>query len=335
MKKPLFLSSLVFLLAGLGTTPPPTPASTQAPLVVSQVPPDSTESAAPVEPAQTTIELLTAGEQPRQQLRFTPGVNTQQTTVMTMNMDMRGTIDGQVMPTMDLPPITMTVEADVTEINADGDIRVQMSYVDIDVASDKTAPQELVEVMRSQLEQLKDVEISYVITNQGTVQDVKVALPETIDPSLKQWMDQMLSSLEQLSAAPFPEEPVGVGAQWLVTSSVPGTGLPLDNVRILYELEDFQDGAVVLSMKMEQQADPETASELNLPGLPPNVDFDIKSFSMQTTGTMTANLNQIMPVSGVMSTLSNMEFAITDPNTDQETLVNMVSSIEMTIESPQ
>lgn len=330
MKKPLFLSSLVFLIAGWGTTPPPTPLKAETPFVVAQLSPDSTDNVAEVQEA---VELLDPGIQPRRQLRFTPAANTRQTTVLTMNMNMRGTVNGQVMPVMDFPAIEITMEAEVPKVDANGDSYINLSYSNIDLASGTTAPPEVVNAMRSQFKKIMEMKISYVIDNQGKTKDMNVVLPEDIDPNLQQFMEQLLKSLEQISVSPFPEEPVGIGAQWLVSSSIPHAGLPLNEVRVLYQLVNFQDDAIVLNVSLQQEPDPQSSGPLNLPGLPPDIDFNIQSFGIQSSGTMTMRLDQIMPLSGIMSTLATMEFTIKDPNSEQEMRMNTISSVEMTMES--
>ncbi|MEQ9548076.1 MAG: hypothetical protein RIM23_00405 [Coleofasciculus sp. G3-WIS-01] len=329
MKKPVVLSAVVLLIAGWGITPPSPSVNAQTPLVAPQTLPDATESAAE---AKSTIVLLYPGAQPRQILRFKPAANTKQTTVLTMNMDMTGTVDGQVMPNINMPAIQMSVESEVTQVEANGDAQIKVTYTEVDVVSDKTAPPELIRTLRAQLQQLKDVTITFVIDEQGITKDVNVSLPEDLDPNLEQLLQQMLSSLEQLSAVPFPEEAVGVGATWQVSSAVPVSELPLDQIQVLYEVEDIEDDQVTLKMSMQQQS--QESSQMDLPGAPPGVNFKVQSFATQSAGTMTIGFDRIMPLNGMMSTLSNMEFLVTAPESDQETLMRMSSSVQIMMDSP-
>ncbi|HBB32578.1 MAG TPA: hypothetical protein DDZ80_29205 [Cyanobacteria bacterium UBA8803] len=330
MKKPLFLSCSVLLIAGLGATSPSTPITIQTPLAISQLSQGSGNSTRAVQPK---IELLDAGAQPRQQLTFKPAANAKQTTLLTMEMDMVGTVDGQVMPTLDFPTVTMTLESQVTKVDANGDIHIELFYSDVAVASDTTAPPEVIETMRSQLQAITQMRMSYAIDNQGKTKNVKVVLPENLDPNIKPWIEQMLSSLEQLSGLPFPGEAVGVGAKWRLSSPLPDGGIPLNNLTVLYELVTIQDNSLDVKFTMEPQSTPQALSEFNLPGLPPGLDVDIKSFALQSTGTITLGLDRILPTSGTMSVGSTMEFAIKEPNSKAETLLNMRSSIKITMNS--
>ncbi|MEQ9672439.1 hypothetical protein [Coleofasciculus sp. G2-EDA-02] len=330
MKKPILLSAVVLLIAGWGITPPSPSVNAQTPLVTPQTLPEGSEPAAE---AKSTIVLLDPGAQPRRSLRFQPAPNTKQTTVLTMNMDMTGTVDGQMMPNINMPAIQMTIESEVTQVEANGDAQIKVAYTDVDVVSDTTAPPELIQTLRSQLQPLQDLTITFVIDQQGITKDVNVSVPEDLDPNLQQLLQQMLNSLEQLSATPFPETTVGVGATWQVSMAIPVPGLPLDQIQVLYEVESIEDDQVTLKMSMQQQSSPQEASQMNLPGAPPGVNFQVQSFSMQSAGTITIGFDQIMPLKGMMSTLSTMEFLVTEPESEQETLMRMSSSVQMTMDS--
>lgn len=327
MKKPLLLSAALLLTTGSEITPPSPSVNAQTPLI--ETIPEEVESATE---AKSSIVLLDPGIQPRQILRLKPAANSKQTTVLTMNMDMTGTVDNQVMPNVNMPPMQMTIESEVTQVEANGDAHIQVTYTDVDVVSDTTAPPELIQTLRSQLQQLQDVTIKFVMNQQGITKDVDVSLPEDLDPNLQQLLQQMLSSLEQLSAAPFPEAAVGVGATWQVSSAIPVPGLPLDQVQVLYEVEEIEPDQVTLKMSLQQQS--QESIPMNLPGTPPGVNFQIQSFGIQSAGTMTIGFNQIMPLSGMMSTLSNMELLVTEPESQQERLMRMTSSIQIEMDSP-
>jgi len=326
MKKPLLLSAALLLTTGSGITPPSPSVNAQTPLI--ETIPEEVESATE---AKSSIVLLDPGVQPRQILRLKPAVNSKQTTVLTMNMDMTGTVDNQVMPNVNMPPIQMTIESEVTQVEANGDAHIQVTYTDVDVVSDTTAPPELIQTLRSQVQQLKDVTIKFVMNQQGITQDVDVSLPEDLDPNLQQLLQQMLSSLEQLSTAPFPEAAVGEGATWQVSSAVPVSGLPLDQVQVLYEVEEIEPDQVTLKMSLQQQS--QESKPMNLPGTPPGVNFQIQSFGIQSAGTMTIGFNQIMPLSSMMSTLSTMELLVTEPKSQQEKRMRMTSSMQMEMDS--
>lgn len=328
MKKPLILSATLLLTTGWGITPPSPSVQAQTPLVQN-----ISESTDSVTEAQSTITLLDPGTQPRQVLQFRPVPNSKQTTVMTMNIDMRGTVNGQLMPNINMPAIKITVESEVTQVEANGDAHIRVGYTDINVVSDQNTPPELIEMLRSQMQQLKGLSITFVIDEQGISKDMNVSLPDNLDPNLQQFLQPMLNSLEQFSGTPFPEEPVGVGATWQLSLSVPMAGFPLQQLQILYEVEEIQDNQVTLKMSIQQDSNLQDLSQFKLPGAPPGVNVNIRALRMQSSGKMTIGLDRILPLAGRMSTLSNMDMVVTEPESQQETLMQMTSSVQMIIDS--
>ncbi|MEQ9368314.1 MAG: hypothetical protein RIG63_04680 [Coleofasciculus chthonoplastes F3-SA18-01] len=91
---------------------------------------------------------------------------------------------------------------------------------------------------------------------------------------------------------------------------------------------------IIVSSLTRIQINPPQPHQMNLPGTPPGVNFQIQSFAMQSAGTMTIGFDQIMPLSGMMSTLSNMEFLVTEPESKQEMLMRMSSSMQIEMDSP-
>ncbi|HBW87820.1 MAG TPA: hypothetical protein DEG17_02730 [Cyanobacteria bacterium UBA11149] len=330
MKKPLLLTSLLFLTTGLGVTSPTLTLKAETPAVIAQV---AQNSPPPANPAQSEIELIDPGIQPRQELRFIPAANTRQTTKITMKTKMAGSIDGQVMPAIDFPPVAMTMEAIVKEIDANGDTHIEVSYSQVEIAANSSFPANVIEAMRSQLEKVKGLKMSYTIDSQGKTKDLKVEFPDNIDPNIKQFLQPMLNSLEQLSASPMPSIPVGIGGKWRVTTPVPPVGLPIEQMDVFYELVSWENNVVTLKVSTDVQGDPNASHNFNFPGMPPGVEMNIKSMAIQSTGTLTGRLDRILPDIGNISVTSNMEFTIKDPKSNQESQINMKSSIDMTMES--
>ncbi len=330
MKKPLALSSLLLLITGFGVTSPTLTLKAETPAVISQI---SQATPNNPNPAQSGVELLNPGIEPRQQLRFTPAANTRQTTIMTMNMNMAATIDDQVMPAIDFPPVKMTLEAGVKQIDPNGDAHIELSYSKVEVASNTAFPANVLESIRSQLDKITGMKMSYILDSQGKAKDVNVVFPDDIDPNIKQFVQPMLNSLEQLSNSPFPQANVGVGAKWRVLSSVPPVGLPINQIDVLYEIVSLQNNTVTLKVSTDTKGEPKAVSGVNLPGLPPGMEVNIKSMAIQSNGTLTGRLDQIMPNIGNMSVISNMEFGIKDPKSNEEAMVNMKSSVNITMES--
>lgn len=325
MKRSLFVGCLVLLVAGCGQKLSSKSANADS---SSQAAPLSQESAKSASAAQNKVELLEAGTEPKQQLRFAPPANAKQTVQMTMKMDMAMSVAGQTQQTIATPPMQMTMEAQVTKVDANGDIYANFSYTDADVVTGTNTPPEVANAMRSQLKKLVGTSGSMVVDNQGNTKQAKVNLPEGLDPNTKQMMQQMVNSLKQISS-PVPAEPVGIGAKWRVPNAVTTNGMTV-NQTATYELVELKDNVATMQVNMEQQAG---SQKMNPPGLPAGASVDLKSLTTQGNGKVTMALNQIMPINSNVSVRSNLEMAVKEANSQKETAMGMNSQMEITLES--
>jgi hypothetical protein len=325
MQKSLFVGCLVLLIAGCAQKPPSTPTSAESPSKSVQLSQESPKTPAA---AQSNVELINAGTEPKQQLRFTPGANTKQTLQMTMDMDMAMSVGGQTQPAFDSPPIKMTMESEVKKVDANGDIHTDFSYSDADVVAAKNTQPQLVNAMRAQVKKLVGLRGSMIVDNQGNTKQANFNAPETLDPNTKKMVEQMVTSLKQLSS-PVPSEAVGVGAKWKIPNSVTANGMTM-NQSSTYELVDIKDNVASLQVSMEQQAG---TQKINPQGLPPGASIDLKSMNSQGNGKLKLALNQVMPISSTMSMRSKSQMSVKEPNTEKATAMDMNVSVEMALES--
>lgn len=325
MKKSLFVGCLVLLMAGCSQKSPSTPTSAESPSTSPQL---SQESPNTLSAAQSNVELLNAGTEPKQQLRFTPGANTKQTLQMAMHRDMAMSVGGQTQPTLDTPSIKTTMESEVKQVDANGDIHTDFSYTDADVVAGKNTPPEMVNAMRSQVKKLIGLRGSMIVDNQGITKQANFNLPADLDPSTKKMVEQMVNSLKQLSS-PVPAEAVGIGAKWRIPHSVTANGMTV-NQSSTYELVDLKDKVATLQVSLEQQAG---SQKINPQGLPPGASIDLKSMNSKGNGKLKMALNQVMPMNSTMSVRSNSQMSVKDPSSEKTNTMDMNVSVEMSLES--
>ncbi|NEQ71430.1 MAG: hypothetical protein F6K21_39315 [Symploca sp. SIO2D2] len=323
MKKLLFVSSLVFFIAGFEAKSEPTYINADQPLEVTQLTKQSTSTS-----VNASLELLDPGIEPRQEMRFTPAVNSQQTLTMTMDVDVSMSIGGQSPPTVDTPAIEMKMETQVTQVDANGDIYADFSYSEVDVIADSKTPPELVNAMQSKLQSLVGLEGSLVMDAQGNTKDVNFDLPEGLDPNTKQMFQQISGSLKQLSS-PFPSAAIGIGAQWQVAHSLNLNGMTINQTAI-YELVGLQDDVATLAVNIKQDAPSQT---INQPGMPPGASVKLESLDSEGQANIEIELDQIMPIIGNISLKSQTQMKITGPNGGREMNMDMNLSMDMDLES--
>jgi Family of unknown function (DUF6263) len=332
MKKTILVGSLISLLAGgLVSSPSPlqaqspqpkpspaaSPVTAQAPTKTETVAETAAETA-----AEAPITLLSAGAEPRQELRFTPAANLTQTTQMTMKMDMVMSMAGQTIPGLELPGNIVTYLVNVTQIDANGDIHYEARCTDIAV----TEGENVIPAVRSQIEaQLQNVIGSggtFVIDNRGNIKQADLVLPENADPMMQQVFEQLSSSMQQLST-PFPTESVGLGAKWSMSYALTMNGLNFMQ-NVTYELVDLQDNVATLNIGIEQQADAQT---VDAPGLPPGAKITLNEMRSQGSGQVIMQLDRLMPVGGSLSMQTDTDMTVSPgsgvPDSPVSTQMNM------------
>ena len=326
MKKLLFISSVVFLIAGFGAKSQSTYVSANQPSEVTQISQQSTSNS-----AKTSVELLNAGAEPRRELRFTPAVNATQTVSMTLDVGITMFIKGEAPPPIvDTPAVELKMETEVTQVDANGDIYVDFSYSEVNVVANPNTPTELVNAMRSQLQKLVSFQGSFIVDAQGNTKDIYFDVPEDLDPITKQMLEQMSNSLKQISS-PLPPEAIGVGAKWQVPNSLTINGMTI-NQTATYELVSLEDDIATLEVAIKQDA---AAQTINPPRVPPSASIQLESLDSQGQATITIGLSQIMPISAIMSLDSNTQMKITEPNSGEEIRMGMKLLMDMNLESQE
>lgn len=172
--------------------------------------------------SRSAVTVLDPGAEPRRELRYRlePGTAdaTTQRSEGTLVQDVAGQRQELAVPVTEVD-VDHTVEdagdGRFTAASTFGTARV--------MGGDPAAVAETERI----LQQLEGVTITTTSTDRGEVLDTTLdELPETGNPAF----DMLSSSLLQQAASlafPFPEEPVGIGARWSVTTEVEIGGLPI------------------------------------------------------------------------------------------------------------
>ncbi|AFY88882.1 DUF6263 family protein [Chroococcidiopsis thermalis] len=296
MKKLLLYSSICCLVTASGLT---VNAETLS-LVKQQA---KTQIAAAT--AQPQVELLEVGNEPRQELRFRPQANAKQTSTMTLQMDTDVSMAGQTMPKVDLPPITVAIDTVVTKVEPNGNIHFKSSYSNVDVMNSSSLPPQVLEAMRSQMKKMVGTSGSFIIDNRGQIQTAKFASSQKSDANLKQFSEQMSTSFDQMSS-PLPQEAIGIGAKWRVTTTPSLLGMSVQQT-ITYELVNLKDNIATLNIWFEQHANPQ---KLTLPGIPNGATVTLKSLESKGDGRLMMQLDRPFPLRANLIANSKNEMSI-------------------------
>lgn len=268
------------------------------------------------------VKLLDAGQEPRAPMRLT--VTSGQKEVLGMTMKMAMAMDGvQKLPHTRLPAMVMNMGLTVTEVLAHGDFRYDFGLDSVDVVAGDSPPQ-MVTALRTALGGMKGMTGHSLLTSRAEVCEASVKIPEDVAPQLKQTMDGLQQSLAQVSV-PFPEEAVGVGARWEVTTRLANQGVDLNQVTA-YEIVERTATTVKVATTITQRAAPQ---KMNPPGLPPGAVVHLDSLDSSGSGTTVFDLTKIVPQSGQMTMSTKMAMTIEAMGEKQP--MSMTMDLDLTI----
>jgi hypothetical protein len=276
----------------------------------------------------SAVELIDAGQDPKQEVFFTPTVNSSETLIMTMDMSMNLSVNGQSAPAMENPKIKMEMGLNITNIEENGDISADFEYKNVEVIASANTPPEVVTAMNTEMSKIKGFKGSLVIDKYGNTKDASFDLPETMDPSLKQMMQQMLNSFKELSS-PLPSEAVGVGAKWTTNQSVNLNGMNLDQV-MNYEIMKIDGKDLTLKVSFNQTAN---GQKIESPQLPPNTTMELVSLTGSGNGEIFINLDRLMPVNSNIQSQSTTEMKITKEGNPQVNVLKSNTDINLVLTS--
>ncbi len=247
----------------------------------------STIAAAAPNLAKPEVKLLDAGHGPKQKLRVRATRGAAQTLVMAMKMSMA--IDGVMsIPAMQLPVITMSMPAKVTEVTKSGDIKYDISFSKVDVDGAGAAPAVVAAVKKS-TQALVGTNGHIGVDARNFTTAAEINFSPNIDPTMRQMMDSMMQSFSQLSA-PFPDEAVGVGAKWQVMSTLPAGGVLLKQTAT-YTITALDANRMIASVTLAQKADPQAFSS---PTIPAGVKMRVVTWTGTGGGDLTFEFAKVL-----------------------------------------
>lgn len=204
--------------------------------------------------AAPTLKLLSAGKGPKQPLRLAPKQGTRSTIeVVSKGTKARGAI-GKLGRPETLPSTSMVLDAEVTRVEPNGDVRVDVTYRKLDVRVPKGTPPERAREAQSQLQALVGAKGYTVVSNLGTTKQSGHIPPENASPQLKQQLEAYQGIQNQIMC-PLPQEAVGIGARWQLTTNVTApaeTGALVVNQTAIFNLVELSGTRGKLAITLRQ-----------------------------------------------------------------------------------
>lgn len=265
------------------------------------------------------VELLDAGEAPRQTVRFTlhPGDKTHRT--MTMDMTMAMGIDGAPARTITVPSMSMGMALEVTDVG-DETASTTFRYDDVYVDGSGADAHEL----EKKLDPIVGLTGTFRSTGRGAVVDSDVTIPDDLDPAMRSTLSSFDSQMENLSV-PFPVESVGVGARWKVRTHAELNGIRTEATYV-YRLVSRRGDRVVLDFTIEQDA-PE--QDPHLPGMPSGASAHVREMGGSGSGRVVIDLGSQLPLTMTSSSKVHSEMSIEQEGHSQDLVQDMRMKVSL------
>ncbi len=181
----------------------------------------SVEVARADEPAIKVLNLGKAGT--RTELRFKPTKGAKRSIVLTTTGTRARGGNGKVGKAEATPGSKLTVDLEVTDVAASGDITSRITYRELETIKSKGAAADEAKQQEAVLALFKGVSSVAVTTNRGIVKSSKV--DESTASAQAMAALEFVNGLSGQLSQPLPMEPVGVGAKWQLSTTASVGGL--------------------------------------------------------------------------------------------------------------
>lgn len=264
-------------LAGAGVTPTDTPTEGA-----------TTEAAGP----RTRVDLLEPGQEPRRALRYDLAAMRKEEGVMDMGTTMAVTVGGNAGQRVKLPIMRMTLVTEPQGMTPAGTLRVTSRITAAKTTG--SGDPAVVAAMNEELAAMVGLVTHAEISARGETSNTELEVPANASPQLQQMLDGLRQGMDDMTA-PLPEEPVGVGARWRVTSTLDLAAMKSTRV-VEAKLERVTAQGAELSLTVSMQA---AQQPLKVPGLPPGATATLDSLTASGQGRMSIQLDRLTPKSEI------------------------------------
>jgi hypothetical protein len=270
--------------------------------------------------AQSSLQILDYGAEPRTPLRYKFEVGKTERAMMEMTMSMATELNGKLVPATSLPPTRTTMLLRVTEVAADGSARLEFETQSAESPVGQVTGQANQAALDRTLAGLSMLKGWYRTDTRGRVLETGVTLPEGFVPDMaKPMMDEMMNAasdaMEQL-----PEEALGLGARWQVVQNFDIGGMKMSQGQE-YTLRARSGNRVEFATKIIQPANPDVSVMPLVPGM------SIHSVS-SGSGTTVIDLHALSPT---MTMEINTTTTMSSASQNKSMPTKMVMQMKMTV----
>ncbi len=311
MIRRISLPLILCLLGACGAPPARVASADGAPAKSAETPNAEEGESAPVGESHTAsgdtvqVRLVKPGAEPRSKLRLKLVPGSTETMVMVMRMR-TSTAIGEGFTSSLLPDMVEHLRMNVTEVNPDGRARIDFVIEKANAKQARGVDAAVVSAVDTALQGMVGMRGYTMLTDRGVVEAGDVEVPPDATPTLKQMATQMRESITQF-ASPVPEEPVGVGAVWEVTTHPIAGGVKVTQ-KATQTLVSRQGPNLKTSAVVASTAAPQ---EMKNDKLPPGARADVQSLHVTGNGSSVWSLVHMVPDHSQVKVHSKLDALLT------------------------
>ncbi len=268
------------------------------------------------------VKLLEAGAEPRSDLSYALHRGGSQALALAMDMAVTVKSNGQSMPSMPMPRMTMTFAALTADKSASGELKIDARLTGTSVEPAGGQQEQMARALRPQLDAMKGLGMLYWVTPKGRVHDLALDMPASVPPAAQQLMSVVSQSFESM-VTPLPQEAVGIGARWQVVSRLASGGADILQSAV-YTLRSRSGARAGLDVAVVQVAAGDT---IHTPQMPAGMSAKLKSFRSAGSGGTQVDLQSVAPESGNLSLKRAVEITVQGSGADDESLVETTTAV--------
>lgn len=251
------------------------------------------------------VKLIAPGAEPREVLTYALDKGLKQSLGMGMDMVMSLKMGHSAMPPMTIPRMVMNLDMTVGDKDASGDWKIDAALLRVGLEPKGPQQQQMADQMQPHVDGMKGLTMTYFVTPKGHVHDVKINVPPSFPAQAQQMLTGMNQSFESM-VAPLPNEPVGIGGKWEVTTRVVSSGADLLQFAV-YTLKEKAGSKATLDVTVTQVA---ASEKITAPGMPAGATAKLKRFSSGGSGTNKLDVKSATPEGGRMTVKTGMDLEV-------------------------
>jgi hypothetical protein len=251
-----------------------------------------TADSKPAADSKTELKLVSPGSEPRKALRIHPKAGDKQTCVLTLKTT-TGTKMGETqVPPVKLPAITITMEVNIKDVSAEGDVTYDVKVTDAAVAEDASAAPQVAAMLKAQVGTMKGASTSGTVSSRAVSQ----AKGSDSEGKTQQGIDEAKELISVL-LQPLPEEPIGPGAKCETRGTKVSQGATVQESKS-YELVSAEGDHGTTRSTISQTAANQKIRSPAMPGVEMNLIRMTNGGNME----LTMDLGQLLPIEGIVDT---------------------------------